>query len=383
MTNPKNKVIGIVGGGQLGRMTILEARKMDIKVIVLTPEHPSPASDIADEYIIGSLYDEKKIKELAEKCDILSYEIEHINVSVLEEIEKSGKIVNPSAKVLQVIQDKSKQKALLEKNNLPTSKWDYVNETNLNEMIKKYGFPVVQKSCTGGYDGKGVFVLKSEADIPNMIKGESFFEEFVPFEKEIATLVARNERGQIKTYPMVDMAFDPSTNMCDITVCPSQISKEIEEKAKEIAKKAVEALDGYGLFGVEMFLTKEGEILINEIAPRPHNSGHYTIEGCYTSQYEQYLRAIMNLPLGATDYIKPNVMINLFGEIGYSGETYVEGFDDALEIEGVNVHLYGKRETKPNRKMGHITVLDDNIDLALEKAKKAKSLIKIISKEGK
>lgn len=383
MNNPKNKTIGIVGGGQLGRMTILEARKMDIKVIVLTPEHPSPASDIADDYIIGNLYDEKKIRELAEKCDILTYEIEHINVAVLEEIEKSGKIVNPSAKVLKVIQDKAKQKALLQKYNLPTSNWDYVTEDNLQHMLKKYGYPVVQKSCTGGYDGKGVFVLKSEADIPNMIKGESFFEEFVPFEKEIAIMVARNARGQIKTYPLVDMVFDETTNMCDITVCPAKVTKKVEEKAKEIAIKAIEAFDGNGIFGVEMFLTKNNEILINEVAPRPHNSGHYTIEGSFTSQYEQYLRAIMNLPLGATGYIKPNVMINLFGEAGYSGTTEVEGFDSALEIEGVNIHLYGKKETKPNRKMGHITVLDDNIDIALEKAKKAKHLIKIISKDVK
>ncbi len=381
MGNPKNKVIGIVGGGQLGRMTILEARKMDIEVIVLTPEHPSPASDIADDYIIGSLYDENKIKELAEKCDILSYEIEHINVDVLEEIEKSGKTVNPSSKVLKVIQDKSKQKELLQKFDLPTSNWDYVNEDNLDNLVKKYGFPIVQKSCTGGYDGKGVFIIKNEDDLKHMLKGKTFFEEYIPFEKEIAMMVARNKKGEIKTYPLVDMVFDNTTNMCDITVCPSTSSLEIQTKAKLIAEKAIEALDGYGIFGVEMFVTKENEVLINEIAPRPHNSGHYTIEGSYTSQYEQYLRAIMNLPLGETAYLKPNVMINLFGESGYSGKTLVEGFEKALEIAGVNVHLYGKKETKPNRKMGHITVLDDNIDIALEKAKKAKNLIKIISEE--
>lgn len=381
MGNPKNKIIGIVGGGQLGRMTILEARKMDIEVIVLTPEHPSPASDIADGYIIGSLYDENKIKELAEKCDILSYEIEHINVNVLEQIGKSGKTVKPSSKVLKVIQDKSKQKELLQKFDLPTSNWDYVEEDNLDNLVKKYGFPIVQKSCTGGYDGKGVFIIKNEDDLKHMLKGKTFFEEYIPFEKEIAMMVARNEKGEIKTYPLVDMVFDNSTNMCDITVCPSTSSLEIQNKAKLIAQKAIEALDGYGIFGVEMFVTKENEILINEIAPRPHNSGHYTIEGTYTSQYEQYLRAIMNLPLGETDYLKPNVMINLFGEPEYSGKTLVEGFDKALEIAGVNIHLYGKKETKPNRKMGHITVLDDNIDVALQKAKKAKNLIKIISEE--
>ena len=263
MGNPKNKIIGIVGGGQLGRMTILEARKMDIEVIVLTPEHPSPASDIADGYIIGSLYDENKIKELAEKCDILSYEIEHINVDVLEEIEKSGKTVNPSSKVLKVIQDKSKQKELLQKFDLPTSNWDYVNEDNLDILVKKYGFPIVQKSCTGGYDGKGVFIIKNEDDLKHMLKGKTFFEEYIPFEKEIAMMVARNKKGEIKIYPLVDMVFDNSTNMCDITVCPSTSSLEIQTKAKLIAQKAIEALDGYGIFGVEMFVTKENEILIN------------------------------------------------------------------------------------------------------------------------
>lgn len=380
MKNPKNKVIGIVGGGQLGRMTILEAKKMDVEVVVLTPSHPSPASDIADDYIIGDLYDSDKIVELSEKCDVLTYEIEHINVEVLKEIEAKGKIVNPSSEVLAIIQDKNLQKKVLKEKGLPTSQWDMLNENNLEELLEKYDFPVVQKACKGGYDGKGVFLLKTRDDLSNMIKAPSFFEKYIPFEREIAVMVARNKKGQVKTYPVVDMLFDDKTNMCDITMCPSTIGVSLREKAKDLAQKAVEAIDGVGIFGVEMFVTKDGEILINELAPRPHNSGHYTIEGCITSQYEQYLRAIMNLPLGSVDIVKPSVMINLFGEEGYSGKVEVENFDKALEIEGVNIHLYGKKETKPNRKMGHITVLDDDLEKALEKAKKAKSLLKIISK---
>lgn len=380
MINPKNKVIGIVGGGQLGRMTILEAKKMDIEVVVLTPSHPSPASDIADDYIVGDLYDSEKILELAEKCDILTYEIEHINVDVLREIEERGKIVNPSSKVLKIIQDKNLQKEVLKEKGLPTSEWDLINEENVEELLEKYGFPLVQKACRGGYDGKGVLLIKNREELKNMIQVPSFFEKYVPFEREIATMVARNKKGDMAIYPVVDMVFDEDTNMCDITMCPSNIDEDLKLRAKDMARKAVEAMDGVGIFGVEMFVTHEGEILINEIAPRPHNSGHYTIEGCITSQYEQYLRAIMNLPLGSTEIVKPSVMINLFGEVGYEGKVEVEGFDKALGVEGANIHLYGKKETKSNRKMGHITVLDDNLEKALEKAKEAKSLIKIISK---
>lgn len=380
MNNPKNRVIGIVGGGQLGRMTILEAKKMDIEVIVLTPEHPSPASDIADDYIIGSLHDSEKILELSKRCDIISYEIENIDVDTLKKIEADGKIVNPSAKVLEIIQDKSLQKKVLREHGLPVSDWDMITDGNLNSLVAKYGFPVVQKASKGGYDGKGVHILKSEDDIKTMITAPSFFEEFIPFEKEIATMVARNAKGDIKVYPLVDMEFDENTNMCDITVAPSAVSEDIKREALDLAKKSIIALDGVGIFGVEMFLTKDGRVLINEIAPRPHNSGHYTIEGCRTSQYEQYLRAIMNLPLGCAELIKPSVMINLFGEDGFSGDTNVTGFYEAMAIEGANIHIYGKKQTKPFRKMGHITVLSDTPEEALKRSKEAKKLIKIISK---
>lgn len=372
------KKIGIIGGGQLGRMTIQEARKMDVYIDVLTPSHPSPSSDISYDYITGSLYDAEKIKELANRCDIISYEIEHINVEVLKEIESSGKKVYPSAAVIELIQDKSKQKEFLEKNNIPTSKWKRVNN-NIDQLASQFGFPLVQKSSRGGYDGKGVYIIKDNNDIKNMIKNESFVEEYVDYQMEIAVMVARNSHGEVKTYPVVEMVFDDKTNICDTVIAPARISDEASQNATELSIKCIEALDGVGVFGVEMFLTADGNILVNEIAPRPHNSGHYTLEACKTSQYEQYLRALLDLPLGSTDLLSPACMINLLGAEGYSGDVVLKGAGRMLEIGGASLHMYGKRETRPFRKMGHITVLADNQDEAFEKAVEARNRLEIIS----
>lgn len=374
--------IGIIGGGQLGRMTILEARRMDIPVIVLTPEHPSPASDIANDYIVGSLYDTAKIKELAQLCDVITFEIEHVDVATLAELEQEGKQVIPSSRVLQIIQDKSIQKKVLRDQGLPLSSWDMLTSDNREALLNRYGYPVVQKSCKGGYDGKGVMVLKSPEDIPDMLEGETFLEEWVDFQMEIAVMVARNGKGEIKAYPVVEMEFNPETNICDTTIVPSTLNEELQKEAQELAIKSVEALEGVGIFGVEMFLTKDNKILINEIAPRPHNSGHYTIEGCVSSQYEQYIRTLLNLPLGSTELIQANVMINLLGAEGFEGPTVVSGYDKALEIPGVFLHIYGKSLTKPHRKMGHLTALGKTREEALEKAHKAKQLITIQSDKG-
>lgn len=372
------KRLGIIGGGQLGKMTILEARKMDIYTCVLTEEYPSPASEIANEYIIGSLQDAGKIKELAAKCDVLTIEIEHINVDVLRELEYEGKEVFPQSRVIELIQDKSSQKELLDENNIPTSKWKRVTEDNVNDLVKEFGFPVVQKSCKGGYDGRGVFILKDESDIDNMIQGDSFFEEFIECEKEIAVMVARNLSGDMSLYPVVEMVFDDKTNICDTVVAPARITDEQYELAEELAMKCVEALDGIGIYGVEMFLTKDGNVLINEIAPRPHNSGHYTIEGCKTSQYEQFIRAVSNYGLGNTDLLAPSCMVNILGEDGYTGKVKVVGMQEMLEVENAYLHLYGKKDTKPFRKMGHITVLGESEEEALEQALYAREKLKII-----
>ncbi|WP_028972427.1 5-(carboxyamino)imidazole ribonucleotide synthase [Spirochaeta cellobiosiphila] len=374
--------IGIIGGGQLGRMTILEARRMDIPVVVLTPEHPSPASDIANDYIVGSLYDKTKIKELAQACDVITFEIEHVDADTLAELEKDGKKVIPSSGVLQIIQDKSIQKKVLRDHGLPVSSWDMLDGNNREELLKHYGYPVVQKSCRGGYDGKGVMVITSPEDIPQMLEGESFLEEWVDFQKEIAVMVARNEKGEIKAYPLVEMEFNPETNICDTTIVPSKLDEQLQREARELAIQSVEALNGVGIFGVEMFLTRDNKILINEIAPRPHNSGHYTIEGCITSQYEQYIRTLLNLPLGSTELIQPNVMINLLGAEGYEGPTAISGYEKALEIPGVFLHIYGKKLTKPHRKMGHLTALGKTREEAMNKAQTAKQLITILSDKG-
>ncbi|TDT71982.1 5-(carboxyamino)imidazole ribonucleotide synthase [Hypnocyclicus thermotrophus] len=373
------KTIGIIGGGQLGKMTILEARKMSIPTIVLTTEHPSPASEISNDYIVGDLYDDEKILELANKCDVVTYEIEHINVKILKEIENQGKKVYPSSNVIEIIQDKSKQKKLLNNYNIPTSYWEYVDKNNLKIQIEKFGFPVVQKSCTGGYDGKGVFILKSKDDIKNIIKEESYFEKYIKCKKELAIMIARNTNGEIKTYPVVEMAFDEKTNICDTVIVPAQISKEIGEKAKKIAIECIKALDGIGIFGIEFFLTEDDEILVNEIAPRPHNSGHYTIEACTTSQYEQFLRAILNYPLGDTTLLSNACMINILGEDGYHGKTKIKNEEEVFKLPKTYLHIYGKRETRPFRKMGHITVLNKDINKAISNAKAAREKLKIIS----
>lgn len=373
------KRLGIIGGGQLGKMAILEARKMDIHTTVLTEEYPSPASEISNDYILGSLYDGAKIRELASRVDVVTIEIEHIDVETLKELEAEGKKIYPQSKVIELIQDKSKQKELLNKNNIPTSKWKRV-EGEITELIKEFGYPVVQKSCRGGYDGRGVFILKDESDIDRMIEGKSFLEAFVPCEKEIAVMVARNADGEVKTYPVVEMAFDERTNICDTVIAPALIDDETERLAKKLAVDCVEALDGVGIYGVEMFLTKEGEILINEIAPRPHNSGHYTIEGCRTSQYEQFIRAISNYSLGSTELLAASCMVNVLGEDGYTGRVKVEGVDEMLRVDSTYLHLYGKKDTKPFRKMGHITALDITQKGALEKALEARECLKIISR---
>lgn len=374
------KKLGIIGGGQLGKMTILETRKMDIHTCVLTEEYPSPASEIANEYVIGSLFDANKIREVAEKCDVLTYEIEHINVEVLKELEREGKKIFPSSKVIELIQDKSKQKKLLDENNIPTSKWKMLTDENKKELVAEFGFPVVQKSCTGGYDGRGVFILKEESDIEKMIPGESFLEAFVPCEKEIAVMVARNFDGEVSIYPVVEMVFDERTNICDTVIAPANISKEQEEKAKKLALECIKALDGVGIFGVEMFLTKDGEILINEVAPRPHNSGHYTIEACMTSQYEQFIRAVLNYSLGSVELLSPSCMVNVLGEEGYTGKVEIKGMEDMMKVKGTYLHIYGKKDTKPFRKMGHLTTLDKSVEGAMEKALKARNLLKIVSK---
>lgn len=370
--------IGIVGGGQLGKMLIQAAKRMGLYVAVIDPTPDSPAGQIADRQIVSDFYDEESIKQLASSCDITTYEIEHINVEVLKELEQKGYKIYPSPYVLEIIQDKSKQKQMLTDNNIPTAKWQKV-DGDLASALTSFGLPAVQKACKGGYDGRGVFVIHNADDIKNSLKCESFLEEQIDFEKELAAMVSRNSQGEIKCYPVVEMIFDTKANICDSTIAPARIDKKVQKQAIDIAVNCVEVLKGVGVFGIEMFVTKDGSVMVNEIAPRPHNSGHYTIEACITSQFEQHLRAIMNLPLGATDLIIPSVMVNILGAEGYEGKPIYEGLEDVLKIPGANVHIYGKKVTKPYRKMGHVTIVDSDIESAIEKGRHIKQVLKVIS----
>lgn len=367
--------LGIIGGGQLGKIMSQKAKKMGFHVTILDPTFNCPAAQVSDKHIIGGFYDKEKLEQIVQESHVTTFELEHIDTSILKELYDHGHNIHPSPYVMELIQNKYEQKKLLDERGIAVPAYKDVKS---KEDLASFGFPVVQKAKLGGYDGQGVQVLKSQEEVnTKAIEAESFIEEMVDIDKELAIIVARNIEGQIKCYPVVEMLFDERVNICDSVMAPANISKDVEEKSIEIATKSIEALNGVGIFGVELFLTKSGEVQVNEIAPRPHNSGHYTVEACATSQFEQIIRAVTNLPLGSTKLISPAVMINLLGEEGYEGEPFIDGIHDALEIPELSFHFYGKSFTKPFRKMGHVTVLDDDINKALEKANKAKAILKI------
>jgi len=366
--------LGIIGGGQLGRIMSQKAKKMGFHVTILDPTPNCPAAQVSDKQIIAGFYDKEKLTKIVEESDVTTFELEHIDTSVLKELFDKGHNIHPSPYVMELIQNKYEQKKLLDDKGISVPAY---KDVKTQDDLASFGFPVIQKTKFGGYDGKGVQMLKTPEDMKDCIKTESFIEELVDIDKELAIIVARNIEGEIKCYPVVEMLFDERVNICDSVMAPARISKEIEEKAIEVSTQSIKALDGVGIFGVELFLTKKGEVLVNEIAPRPHNSGHYTVESCATSQFEQIIRAVTNLPLGSTKLISASVMVNLLGEEGYEGEPFIEGIHEALAIPELSFHFYGKSVTKPFRKMGHITVLDDDINKALEKANKAKNILKI------
>ncbi|MGC8767380.1 MAG: 5-(carboxyamino)imidazole ribonucleotide synthase [Brevinematia bacterium] len=360
--------IGILGGGQLAKMTAQEARKLGFSVVILDPTPEAPAEMVAKQ-IVGDFRKSEDVKKLSEVSTVLTYDIENINTEALREVKEK---VFPSVEILEIIQDKLKQKEFLKKHNLPTPNFKKIN--NIEDITT---FPCVQKSRKGGYDGRGVFLIKTKEDLKNAITSPSYIEELVNIEKELAVIVARNKKGEITVFPVVEMVFNPKGNILDMLIAPAQIDGKIQEQIKEISIETIKAFEGIGIFGIEFFLSKEGEILINEIAPRPHNSGHYTIEACTTNQFEQHVRSILNLPLGTTDLLIPAVMINLLGEENYYGTPIYEGFEEILAIPGTYAHIYGKKETFPLRKMGHITIIDKDLEKAIEKARFVKTKIKV------
>jgi len=379
--NPLQTRIGILGGGQLGRMMIEESLRLNLTFNILENDPNCPCANICDKLIVGSLQDEAAIRKLAEISDVLSYEIEHVNTEVLLKLESEGKTIIPSPKVLQIIQDKGLQKQFYLDNNIPTSSFVLVNNKNewANALGQIKSEKFAAKTRKDGYDGKGVMLLNKStilADL-NSIPFEQacVLEEFIPCQKELSVIVARDRNGNTLCYPSVEMEFDPVANLVTFLLCPANIDKVMEAKAEEIAIHAVNALGGIGIFAVEMFLSNDNQILVNEIAPRAHNSGHHSIEACYTSQFEQLVRILANIPLGSTKSIKPAVMINLLGADDFSGPYQLEGLEEISAMEGVYVHLYGKKECKPKRKMGHITVLAESPEDAHKKAHKVNSLV--------
>lgn len=379
-----NLKLGIIAGGQLGKMLIQEASKWDIITYVLDADENCPSAKIASHFITGSNLDFDAVYQFGKMVDVLTFEIENVNIEALQQLKSEGLKIIPDPSILSLIQDKGLQKEFYQKNGIPTSPFiSFKSEKDLLAGIDTgiIQFPIVQKLRLGGYDGRGVAVLNDKIDLHKLLVGSCIAEQKVDVVKEIAAIVARNAKGEVKCFPIVEMVFDPELNLVDKLICPSSISTEQTEKASSLACQIIELLEMEGLLAVEFFVDSTGEILVNEVAPRPHNSGHHTIESIITSQYEQHLRAILGLPLGSTKLKLPSVMINVLGAEGYDGPVVYQGLTESMAIEGVKIHLYGKKITKPHRKMGHITVLSSTLEDALLKAEQVRKLIKVISHE--
>jgi len=370
--------LGILGGGQLGRMLIQEAINYNLTTFVLDPDPDAPCKHIAHKFECGSITDFDTVYNFGKKADIITIEIEKVNIEALEQLEKEGKLVFPQSRVIRLIQDKGVQKQFFKENDIPTAPFQLVNSKE-DLSNSNFPFPYILKQRKDGYDGKGVMKISTISDIKNAFESPSLIEELIDFDKEIAVIVSRNANGDMKTFPMVEMEFNAEANLVEFLISPSTYPDELQHNAEKIAFNIATALNITGILAVEMFVTKDGEILVNELAPRPHNSGHQTIEGNYVSQFEQHLRAIFNLPLGDTRSINNAVMINLLGEKGHDGLAKYEGLEKIMAIDGVYVHLYGKKYTKPFRKMGHVTIVDQNREKAIEKARYIQQTLKVVS----
>lgn len=368
--------LGIIGGGQLGRMLIQEAINYDVFIYSLDPNPEASCAHAANGFTVGSLNDYDAVYNFGKEMDVITVEIENVNIEALEQLEKEGKKVFPQPRVLRLIKDKGLQKQFYTDNNLPTSPYYLIDS---KEEITQYRneFPFMMKLRTGGYDGRGVTPLRNDEDSKDAFEAPSVLEKMVDFDKELSVIVARNEKGEIKAYPTVECEFSPKANLVEFLFAPAQITEEIEQAAQELAKEVIEKLDMVGLLAVELFLTKEGGLLINEVAPRPHNSGHHTIECNVTSQFEQHLRSILNLPLGSTKITRAGVMVNLLGEEGFEGKPIYQNLEEVMSWEGVHTHIYGKPTTKSYRKMGHITIAGEDLEEVKKVGLKVKNTVKV------
>ena len=370
--------LGILGGGQLGKMMLYDTRKYDIQTYVLDPSNEAPCKIACDHFQQGSLLDYDTVYNFGKQVDVLTFEIETVNIDALEKLESEGIQIYPQAAVLRKIQDKGVQKQFYVDHQIPTA--DFKKYAFAKAIaIDSPSYPFIWKSCQGGYDGKGVAVIRKAEDLETLPEVPCIAETMIPFKNELAVIVARSPSGEVRTYPVVEMEFHPEANQVEYVICPARIDETVAAKARAIAAKVSEAFEHVGLLAVEMFQTQDDTILVNEVAPRPHNSGHYSIEGSFTNQFEQHIRAILNLPLGKTDSKVASVMVNLVGEEGHTGDVHYEHMDTILTMDGVTPHVYGKKETRPFRKMGHVTIVDHDIDQARKIAEEVKKTIRVIS----
>lgn len=377
-----NQKIGILGGGQLGKMLCQAGSILGLDISILEKDRTFPAASVCSSFVCGDITDFDDVMRFGINMDIITIEIENVNTDALEALEELGKKVYPPSSALKIIKDKGKQKMFYEGSDLPSSEFTlYKSREEILTDISKgaLSIPFVQKSRTEGYDGRGVQVVRSVSDLDLLFDGATLVEDMVDIEQEIAVIVARNPSGDMIAFPIVEMQFHPLANLVEFLFCPANVPPSKAHEAETLGLKIAEKMGIVGLLAIEMFITKDGSILINEVAPRPHNSGHHTIEACTTSQYEMHLRAILDLPLGSTELIRPAVMVNLLGEPGYVGQALYMDIEKCLSLDGVYPHIYGKKETKPYRKMGHVTIVDKNLIMAIEKARIVQKTLKVIS----
>ena len=374
--------LGIIAGGQLGKMLALAASNWDVKTYILDADDHCPASTVCTKFVKGDRLNFDDVYNFGKMVDMITVEIESLNVDALKKLKQEGKQINPDPDALEIIQDKGLQKDFYKKHNIPTAEYlKYDSKSDIIDAVKshKLKIPFVQKLRKGGYDGRGVFLVKSDQDLGELLDGPSIVEKLIHVDKEISVIAARNKRGEIRSFPPVEMEFNEKANLVERLICPSTLDASLNSQSVKIAEEIISQLNLSGLLAVEMFVDKDNKLWVNEIAPRPHNSGHHTIEGIITSQYEQLLRAIFNFHLGSTQIKLPSVMINLLGEPGFEGAVKYEGLTDCMNVEGVKIHLYGKKITKPFRKMGHVTVLASTIEEAKQKADIIKQKLKVKS----
>jgi 5-(carboxyamino)imidazole ribonucleotide synthase len=378
-----SKKVGILGGGQLGKMLCQEASKLGIRLNILEKDDSFPAAGVCPDITYGDFKNYDDVLAFGRQMDVITVEIEAVNTEALHKLEQEGKKVYPQPHLLDLIKDKGTQKSWYSEHKLPTSPFElFADADAVRQAVRdgKWDIPFVQKSRKDGYDGQGVKVVRTESDLDDLLDVPCLLESLADIDKEIAVIVARSVSGEVKSFPVVEMEFHPTANLVEFLFSPSNISDKQKESAREIAESIATKMDIVGLLAVELFLNKDGRIWINEVAPRPHNSGHQTIEGNITSQYGQHLRAILDLPLGDTAERGASVMVNILGEDDYRGPVYYDGLTECLKLSGANIHLYGKADTKPFRKMGHATIVDESLEIAIKKAKQLKSTLKVITK---